>query len=611
MPYLFFIFLFVISPFVFGQNDTIIQIDEVKLYTGFRDHFPATASKQLPDSILQYEVQSLNSLFQNKANLYLRESGNGMIAGLPLRGNPVAHTAVFWNGVPVNSVLNGQTDFNTFVPGLYDRISIRKGGGGVLLGSGAIGGAVNLQNNLSFRPASTMQLYQGLASFRTYKFGIGAKHASTRFYYGSGMHFQYSGNNYPYYDSGQSNHNAAYALSNYQMQMAYKIHTHQKIYYKSAYNTADRNVSGTLYMPSYARLKTDNLFHLIGWERRGISDIHELKFAYITEDFNYIFDKQNPDIFSDNKASVFHLYYNNRLLLSENWKLQSGLHGQKTTAKGTDISRISTKNMALYSRLDYRYNQIFLQSLSFRKTWQQSYKIPVIFSFEAYQKWRSSLQTHFRFSTNFRLPTINDLYWNPGGNPHLKPEHNWDMEASVFLKQHFNKNHISSSFAIYYSKSKDLIQWRPQTLFWSPVNVAQTRAYGLELDARISMPFSDASKLILHPQYAYTFSENQILKTILPYTPQHQLSLDAAAYFRRYHAGFDAHYYAMVFTDARNREKLPGYFIGNLNIGKSLIHNKLSIQFYVRNLFNTKYQIMQYRPMPMRNFAIAVKYVVL
>ena len=34
----------------------------------------------------------------------------------------------------------------------------------------------------------------------------------------------------------------------------------------------------------------------------------------------------------------------------------------------------------------------------------------------------------------YRLPTLNDLYWSPGGNPNLKPEEGFTYEGSFELK---------------------------------------------------------------------------------------------------------------------------------------------------------------------------------
>ncbi|MDV7399099.1 TonB-dependent receptor, partial [Arthrospira platensis SPKY1] len=36
-----------------------------------------------------------------------------------------------------------------------------------------------------------------------------------------------------------------------------------------------------------------------------------------------------------------------------------------------------------------------------------------------------------RFSRNYRLPTFNDLYWQPGGNPDLLAESGWSQEATA------------------------------------------------------------------------------------------------------------------------------------------------------------------------------------
>ena len=64
----------------------------------------------------------------------------------------------------------------------------------------------------------------------------------------------------------------------------------------------------------------------------------------------------------------------------------------------------------------------FMYNVSIRAGASSAYDIPLIYSLDARYLFTKSLSLRGAYSTNYRLPTFNDLYWEPGGNPELKPE---------------------------------------------------------------------------------------------------------------------------------------------------------------------------------------------
>src|SRR5699024_10688150 len=83
------------------------------------------------------------------------------------RGTTAQQTAVLWNGLNINSVFLGQTDFNTINAGSYNHIEVRAGGGSVVYGSGAIGGTVHLNTDLEFTPGFDNRLHLSYGSYNT------------------------------------------------------------------------------------------------------------------------------------------------------------------------------------------------------------------------------------------------------------------------------------------------------------------------------------------------------------------------------------------------------------------------------------------------------------
>ena len=131
------------SP-IWELEEVIVSDSRLKRYT------EGHKLKILRDSTLQRNGVFLTSLLAFNSNIYFKENGFGMVSSPAFRGTNASHTAVVWNGININSQLNGQVDFNTINPFNYSSVAIRSGGGSVQFGSGAIGGSVHLNNDLRF-----------------------------------------------------------------------------------------------------------------------------------------------------------------------------------------------------------------------------------------------------------------------------------------------------------------------------------------------------------------------------------------------------------------------------------------------------------------------------
>ena len=125
MRYLFSFFLTFICVLTYAQNNYSNELEEIVLRGNFS---PALSSgyalETISDSIIKSSYQSLGSLLQNTSNLYFKQNGNGMVSSISLRGTGASRTGVYWNGLAINSSLNGQTDFNTLFANGFDNVII-------------------------------------------------------------------------------------------------------------------------------------------------------------------------------------------------------------------------------------------------------------------------------------------------------------------------------------------------------------------------------------------------------------------------------------------------------------------------------------------------------
>ena len=69
-----------------------------------------------------------------------------------------------------------------------------------------------------------------------------------------------------------------------------------------------------------------------------------------------------------------------------------------------------------------------------------------------------------------RFPTLNDMFWVPGGNPLLRAELGWELRASL--------NRKFAGAELYHGRLADAIVWMPVGTVWTPRNVASITRWG-------------------------------------------------------------------------------------------------------------------------------------
>lgn len=110
-------------------------------------------------------------------------------------------------------------------------------------------------------------------------------------------------------------------------------------------------------------------------------------------------------------------------------------------------------------------------------------------TFHATVRWSDQLRIRLATGGLYRLPTLNERFWRPGGNPGLRPEKGWQSEAVVTWQKAYRGRPMIARATIFYNRISNRIVWRPALAgnarhVWTPDNVAQVVGAGLELDLR-------------------------------------------------------------------------------------------------------------------------------
>ncbi|WP_094138298.1 TonB-dependent receptor plug domain-containing protein [Flavobacterium psychrophilum] len=611
--YILFCLIF-LCQLVLAQNDTITNLKEVVVSDTYLHNNNKSQSIQvLNDSVIIKNQSSLASLLNYNSTIYFKEYGRGMLSTVSFRGTTSAQTAVIWNGININSQLNGSTDFNTVTGNDYATISVKAGGGSVIYGSGAVGGSVHLNNNLSFKKQFTNTLQLSYGSFDTS--GINYKTLLSNEKWSAQIGFSYheSKNEYPYIElfnwkgAQRKNLNGEYLNISLNANIGYKINSNNLIKLYSQTSNTDRHLS--LVSESDTKTKYVNSFsrNLLEYDSNFYQYSINLKSAYIIEEYQY-FANIASDYFSFGKSesAIAKLDFSYQILKS--LKINTILDYSQTKGYGTSFGNNTRKIGSAALLVKQQLGKKWQNELGIRQEITDNYKSPLLLSAGTSRFLNNWYTVKINFSRNYRMPTFNDLYWegtSDHGNPNLKVESSYQAEVGNVFS--FKKIKLSQTF--YCNKIKDLISWKPgDGGGWTPQNTNKVTTYGLE--TVLGWANNIGKHLFsMSGSYAYTISQDEETKKQLFFVPFHKITASVGYSYKNFAVNYQFLYNGFVYTRSDNdpKEIIKSYKVSNIGIDydfKFLSNSKLGFQ--VLNLFNKKYQTLEDRPSPGRNFNIYI-----
>lgn len=588
-----------------AQLDSIQQLPEVMLTDAKLIHYSKGFKlEKLSDSVVNRNATSLTETLRFNTALYFKENGFGMVASPSFRGTNAQQTAVIWNGININSVFTGQTDFNTISALSYDEIAIRSGGGGVQFGSGAVGGSIHLNNKYTFENRDTTTLGVRYGSFAT----IGATATNTQswnnHYLNLGVDFIRSKNDYDYIGKNKKNTHGEFLRFNAKVNQARRIKS-SEISWNSEYTLNDRNFSGSLNTQGrdgYKDIATRNLFRV---KNKIGAFTTKTSFAHLFEQYRY-FPNTEKQLYDEGKANTFIGSFQSEVFLRKKLRLLSKIEYSYLNAQGDNVGENTRKTLAAVVLLNHRIGNNFSYGINFRKEFLNNFENPLLFSADAKLKLSHNYALRVNGSKNYRIPTINDLFWVAGGNTNLQPETSYQFE----IGQELAIGNFKTDVAAYFITSEDLIKWVPTNgNIWEPVNISETQNYGVEVTTSYLVNFGKYRNLNIRANYSYTKAEDLEKEKQLIYVPYHKATGTAQYSFKNFSAYIQGLFNGEIYTTTDNSETLDAYNVYNVGISLLLPKNdKITIGGRLKNVFNTYYENVAFRPMPSRNFQIFLNF---
>jgi len=553
----------------------------------------------LSDSLRQKNPIRLSELIQLNTPFFIRESGYGMVASPSFRGTTAQQTAVVWNGININSQLNGQGDFNTLLGGNFNRLSIRPGGGSVVYGTGAIGGSIHLDAELQFDGGLQQEFQQVYGEFNTLDSRYRGQFSNEKWSFQWGVNYNYSDNDFPTSGNLDQNTNARFKHLNINLDLAHQLNENNLLKFYTWIVDSERNLPLRRISENRQALENFNFRNLVEWENKGKNYTSILRMALLKEDFSFQENKNRPTKTSD-LAETFQGRYD----FAYRWKkfkFNALINYENAKASGDNLQKDRRIVLAQSLIAKYELNQKINLQASGRKEWSNLADSPLLYSAGFNWKPIPIYQLKVNASKNFRIPTFNDLFWLGLGDEELQPETAQQYEFG----NHFRFGNIGFSATAFYNDIDQLIRWIPGADgIWRPENVLRVKTYGAEFSGNYQLDIG-TSQLHLNANYAWVKSINQSTYNQLIYTPVHKANFSLTYALKKWRFTHQFLWVGKQFTQTDNNPNrvLDAYQLHHL-LAHYTISEKPYIQSGVRiyNVLNSSYESVDFRPMPGRMF---------
>ena len=655
-----------------SQSDWLrkgLRIPEVNIY-GKRPMKEIGTQQTKFDSVVLKEniALSMADVLTFNSSIFVKSYGRATLSTVSFRGTSPSHTQVTWNGMRINNPMLGMTDFSMIPSYFIDDASLLHGTSSVNETGGGLGGAVKMSTAPAQNKGFGLQYIQGVGSFKTFDEFLRLTYGNDHWQVSTRAVFSSSPNDYKYrnhdkkeniYDEEMNIIGQYYPIERNRSGSYRDLHLLQEVYYNTGkgdrlglnawYINSNRELPmlTTDYGDAMAfdnRQREQTFRGILSWDhiRSNWKVAAKAGYIYTWMAYDYKRDVGNGIMAhmtrSRSKINTFYGQVEGEYYLGKKWLFTANLSAHQHFVESRD------KNIILQQGdkgiVGYRKARIELAGSASIK-WRPIERIglsavireemcgtewtPIIPAFfaDAVLSKAGNITAKASVSRNFRFPTLNDLYFLPGGNPNLRKESGWSYDAGLsFAIGKSDIYSLTGSASWFDSYIHDWILWLPTTKgFFSPKNIKDVHAYGVELKANLNVALSKEWQLNLDGTYSWTPSINhgepisaadQSVGKQLPYVPKHSATVTGRISWRKWSFLYKWCYYSERFTMSSNdislTGKLPEYFMSNISLEKELSFRwaDLSLKGTINNLFNEEYLSVLSRPMPGINFEIFV-----
>lgn len=647
-----------------------IDIDQVEVVANRPLKKIGVQETRIETRVLHDNIASqMSDALKFSTSIYVKEYGRATLSTVAFRGTSPSHTQVTWNGMKINSPMLGMVDFSMIPSYFIDDTSLLHGTSSVNETGGGLGGSVKLSTKPADARGFGVQYIQGIGMWKTFdeylRLTYGDDHwqVSTRVVYSS------SDNDFKYrnymkkmniYDDDKNIIGQYYPIERNKSCDFHDFHILQEVYY----NTGKGNRFGlqAWYLDSrrgvpmlnvdqkddaeYVNEQCEQTFRgVLSWDRITENLKLGAKAGYIHTwlGYDYSRDLGNGEmanmIQSRSNVDTFYGSMDAEYFIGKKWLFTASISAHQHFVKSEDRNIIKQDGnwatvgydkarieLSGYVSAKWRPVERFGMSIALREEMYGKDWTPIIpaFFLDGVLSKRGNIIAKASISRNYRFPTLNDLYFLPGGNPDLQKEHGFTYDCGVeFTVGKVGKYRLHGEATWFDSYIDNWIVWLPSFKgFWEPKNIKEVHAYGIELKGGLNVEFNKDWALSIDGNFSWTPSINHgdpinwadaAIGKQLVYVPKISAAVNGQLSFRTWTFGYKWCHYSERFTTSSNETatkigRVLPYYMSDVTLEKTLIFkwSDFSLKLMVKNIFDEEYESVLSRPMPGINFEVFI-----
>lgn len=564
------------------------------------------------EDIERQQATSVYEVLRGVPGLMMTQNGGlGKINSVFLRGTESDHVLILLDGIKIGSATAGTTAFEQIPLEQIERIEIIRGPRSSLYGSEAIGGVIQFftrtgTSRSGVQPSFSLgagryNTYQGSAQLSgsegNARFNLGISRISTHgFNSCTGDPIAFTGCAAFEPDAD------GYWQNSGQIRLDYRLSPQQQLTLHGLRTTADNEYDGTVFGGNYA----DTLTEAVGirLDSQWRAGWHSQLNVGQSRD-------ESSNFYAETPVGTFRTR-------RQSWSWQQDIamntkNTQHQLSLGVDALYDRIHSTYAYTVTEHDNHGLFAQYLGHvqQHDWQASLRMDDNEAFG--QKttggiawgytWSSQLHLNLSYSTAFKTPSFNELYFPGFGNPDLTPETANNFEIGLHGQLNGSLVQGSWQLALYQTHLDALIGFDPNT--FTAINIDAARIRGLEFTAATSQYGLDWNAQLtwlepLNKSAAYPDKD-------LPRRAKAMAQLDVSYTGGPYQVGTTLQAVGHRYDDLANTRKLAGYLRWDARWEYNL-DKCWRIQAKLENITDERYETADFYPEAGRSLSLLLRY---
>ncbi len=544
------------------------------------------------------------------------KSNAGSLSTIRFRGTSPNHTSVNVGGVNLNSLTLGSSNLANIPTYFFEELMLQYGSASVINGSGSIGGSLNLSSRSRWIEGVSVNSKMSVGSFEEQFYGAKVYAGNGKFESVTKFYYLYKKNNFAFlhppvkdFETGEmirvkdTQHNAAINNKGVMQEFGYRFGNQRfwrfMIWLEDDWHQIQQNMATNLNQPWKTEELEDKHVRIWSFYKNNNKKIKRYIGAGYVFD-NSIYNNTNDPIQTQRFVSEGNLEYP----VCENGRITGGYKFEVISPNvyAYDINDVLQYQTDLYASYLHTLFSKLKISLNLRKGFVTDFTVPFTpalgVSYPVMVRENSRVVLSGNVNRSYRVPTFNDRFWVPGGNPDLNPENGVNYEVGGKYSLYKNRVHLNVLLNIFYMDVEDWILWKNSGAYWTAENVQSVVSMGVELQSNIEIKLN-RSDISFGLNYTLNSAERTTSKNAtaainrqLEYVPFHTVALYSEYKISNWSFFLDVNGVSWQYTNEEPYNILDGYALTNISVDHLFTvkdKHKLKVAFHVDNIFNVNY----------------------